>query len=104
YPIPGNDDALRAIKLYTNNFAAAILAGIERSLSSSGGYKSSPAGSDQAGPADQTGPADQAGPEDQADAKPNQNASQTVRAVEAEQPAEQPAEAESAQSDQATGE
>ncbi|MEM7072820.1 MAG: 30S ribosomal protein S2, partial [Pseudomonadota bacterium] len=46
YPIPGNDDALRAIKLYTNNFAAAILAGIERSLSSSGGYKSSPAGSD----------------------------------------------------------
>ncbi|MEM7070219.1 MAG: 30S ribosomal protein S2 [Pseudomonadota bacterium] len=35
YPVPGNDDALRAIKLYTNKFASAVLVGIESSLASS---------------------------------------------------------------------
>ncbi|WP_375327309.1 30S ribosomal protein S2 [Candidatus Tisiphia endosymbiont of Nemotelus uliginosus] len=36
YPIPGNDDAIRSIKLYCNLFADAILAGIEESLVASG--------------------------------------------------------------------
>ncbi len=36
YPVPGNDDALRAIQLYANKFSAAVLAGIERSLIESG--------------------------------------------------------------------
>ncbi len=36
YPIPGNDDAFRAIKTYCNYISQAALAGIEDSLASSG--------------------------------------------------------------------
>ena len=36
FPIPGNDDALRAIELYCDLFAAAILDGISAELSRSG--------------------------------------------------------------------
>lgn len=36
HPIPGNDDAIRSIKLYCSLFAEAILAGIEESLVASG--------------------------------------------------------------------
>ena len=36
YPIPGNDDAIRSIKLYTDLFASAALAGIAESLTASG--------------------------------------------------------------------
>lgn len=36
HPIPGNDDAIRSIKLYCNLFAEAVLAGIEESLVASG--------------------------------------------------------------------
>ncbi len=36
HPIPGNDDAIRSIKLYCNLFADAVLAGIEESLIASG--------------------------------------------------------------------
>jgi small subunit ribosomal protein S2 len=36
YPIPGNDDAIRSIKLYTDLFANAALAGIAESLTASG--------------------------------------------------------------------
>ncbi len=37
YPIPGNDDATRAIKLYCDVFARTILAGIEKSIAAGGG-------------------------------------------------------------------
>lgn len=36
YPIPGNDDAIRSVKLYCQLFAEAALAGIEASLAHSG--------------------------------------------------------------------
>lgn len=36
YPIPGNDDAIRSIRLYCNLFADAALAGIQEALSASG--------------------------------------------------------------------
>lgn len=36
FPIPGNDDASRAIKFYCNIFAAAVLSGIQADLESSG--------------------------------------------------------------------
>ena len=36
YPIPGNDDAIRSIKLYCSLFADAALAGIQDSLTDSG--------------------------------------------------------------------
>ncbi len=36
YPIPGNDDAIRSIKLYCSLFADAVLKGIEDSLIASG--------------------------------------------------------------------
>jgi small subunit ribosomal protein S2 len=36
YPIPGNDDAIRSIRMYCNLFAQAALAGIEEALSASG--------------------------------------------------------------------
>lgn len=36
YPIPGNDDAIRSIKLYCQLFSDAALAGIEESLTDSG--------------------------------------------------------------------
>lgn len=37
YPIPGNDDAIRAIKLYCDLFTRTILAGIEKSVAVGGG-------------------------------------------------------------------
>lgn len=37
YPIPGNDDAIRSIRLYCDLFSAAALAGIQDSLTESGG-------------------------------------------------------------------
>jgi len=36
YPVPGNDDAIRSIRLYCHLFCCAALAGIEESLSKSG--------------------------------------------------------------------
>lgn len=36
YPIPGNDDAIRSIRLYCDLFSAAALAGIQASLTESG--------------------------------------------------------------------
>ncbi|HEX6956851.1 MAG TPA: 30S ribosomal protein S2 [Ferrovibrio sp.] len=36
YPVPGNDDALRAINLYCDLFSLAILGGIEEQLAASG--------------------------------------------------------------------
>lgn len=36
YPVPGNDDAIRSIKLYCQLFSEAALAGIEASLANSG--------------------------------------------------------------------
>jgi small subunit ribosomal protein S2 len=36
YPIPGNDDAIRSIKLYCHLFAEAALAGIQDAMTSSG--------------------------------------------------------------------
>jgi small subunit ribosomal protein S2 len=36
YPVPGNDDALRAISLYCDLFVEAVLAGIQAELTSSG--------------------------------------------------------------------
>ena len=37
FPIPGNDDALRAIALYCNLMVEAVLGGIQQELSASGG-------------------------------------------------------------------
>lgn len=36
YPVPGNDDALRAITLYCDLFAQAVLAGIQEEVTASG--------------------------------------------------------------------
>ena len=36
YPIPGNDDAIRSIRLYCTLFSDAVLAGIQEALSASG--------------------------------------------------------------------
>jgi small subunit ribosomal protein S2 len=36
YPVPGNDDALRAINLYCDLFSLAVLSGVEDHLSASG--------------------------------------------------------------------
>ncbi len=36
YPIPGNDDAMRAIQLYCDLFSAAVLDGLQQELTSSG--------------------------------------------------------------------
>lgn len=36
YPIPGNDDAIRSIRLYCSLFADAVLVGIEEALAASG--------------------------------------------------------------------
>lgn len=35
YPVPGNDDAIRSIKLFTTKFGEAVKAGLERRLSDS---------------------------------------------------------------------
>ncbi len=37
YPIPGNDDASRAIQLYCNLIASAVLEGLQQELASTGG-------------------------------------------------------------------
>jgi small subunit ribosomal protein S2 len=37
YPVPGNDDALRAIALYCDLFAGAVLDGIQADIAASGG-------------------------------------------------------------------
>jgi small subunit ribosomal protein S2 len=37
YPIPGNDDAIRAITLYCDLIAGAVLDGISAELAASGG-------------------------------------------------------------------
>lgn len=37
FPVPGNDDAIRAITLYCDLFAGAVLDGIQASVSSAGG-------------------------------------------------------------------
>ncbi len=37
FPIPANDDALRAIELYCNLFAGAVIAGIQAEVTASGG-------------------------------------------------------------------
>jgi small subunit ribosomal protein S2 len=37
YPVPGNDDALRAINLYCDLFAQAVLDGIQQEMTASGG-------------------------------------------------------------------
>ncbi len=47
YPIPGNDDALRSIKLYCDLMATAVLAGVKQSVMESGkdvGEEESPDG------------------------------------------------------------
>jgi small subunit ribosomal protein S2 len=36
YPVPGNDDALRAINMYCDLFARAVLDGIQAEMSASG--------------------------------------------------------------------
>jgi small subunit ribosomal protein S2 len=36
YPVPGNDDALRAINLYCDLFSLAVLSGVEEQLSATG--------------------------------------------------------------------
>lgn len=36
YPVPGNDDAIRSIRLYCSLFSSAVLAGIEEGLTASG--------------------------------------------------------------------
>jgi small subunit ribosomal protein S2 len=36
FPVPGNDDAIRSIRLYADFFSRAALAGIEESLAASG--------------------------------------------------------------------
>ena len=36
YPVPGNDDAIRSIRLYCSLFAGAVLTGIEEGLTASG--------------------------------------------------------------------
>jgi len=35
YPVPGNDDAIRSIKLFTNKFGEAVKLGLEKRLSDS---------------------------------------------------------------------
>ena len=37
YPIPGNDDALRAIQLYCDLVAGAVFAGLQNEVTESGG-------------------------------------------------------------------
>ncbi|MFQ5971126.1 MAG: 30S ribosomal protein S2, partial [Alphaproteobacteria bacterium] len=37
YPIPGNDDAMRAIQLYCDLFAGAVIDGLQQELAASGG-------------------------------------------------------------------
>jgi ribosomal protein S2, bacterial type len=37
YPVPGNDDALRAINLYCDLFSLAVLGGLEEQIAASGG-------------------------------------------------------------------
>ena len=44
YPVPGNDDALRAIELFADLFADAILDGLQAELASSGADKDSGGG------------------------------------------------------------
>jgi small subunit ribosomal protein S2 len=39
YPVPGNDDAARAIQLYCDLFVDAILSGIEKRLGGAAGKK-----------------------------------------------------------------
>jgi small subunit ribosomal protein S2 len=36
YPVPGNDDAMRAIHLYCELFSAAVLDGLQAELAASG--------------------------------------------------------------------
>lgn len=47
YPIPGNDDAIRSIRLYCSLFADAVLVGIEEALTASGVDLGSIANSDE---------------------------------------------------------
>jgi small subunit ribosomal protein S2 len=44
FPIPGNDDALRAIELYCNLFAGSVLDGLQAELAASGTDKKPKAG------------------------------------------------------------
>ena len=63
YPIPGNDDTIRAIRLFTSRVADALLEGANLRLKQEGGAEEMPQGSYEAGSAEKLA-AEMAGQED----------------------------------------
>lgn len=86
YPVPGNDDALRAISTYCDLMADSILDGLQQSVAASGGD----IGASVEAPVE---PAIEAAAEAAADAAPAAEAQPAEGEVSAEAPAETPAEA-----------
>ena len=94
FPVPGNDDAIRAISLYCELVTSAVLDGIEREMTASG----QDIGELEAAPQEQV-----AGPEDEPEAAPADTAGtpEAVMAAEVPEPAEVPEAARAAESPEA---
>ena len=94
FPVPGNDDAIRAISLYCELVTSAVLDGIEREMTASG----QDIGELEAAPQEQV-----AGPEDEPQEASADTAGtpEAVMAAEAPEPAEVPEAAPAAESPEA---
>ena len=103
YPIPGNDDAARAIELYCGLVSKAVIAGIEESSSSAGidlGAAEEPA----AEPALAEEPAAEEAPAEEAPAEEASAEEASAEEASAEEVAEEPAVEEEAAEESAEDE
>ncbi len=93
HPVPGNDDAMRAIQLYCDLFAGAVIDGLQQELTAAG----ADAGEADAPPAEvpaettpaETVPAGEAGADEAASEAPKPAASDDTAAGSAAEPVEQ---------------
>ncbi len=88
HPVPGNDDAIRAINLYCDLFARAVIDGLQEELAASG----ADIGAAEEGLAEDLPPVDAEAPAEEATEAPAEESADGEAAAEA--PSEAPAEAD----------
>ena len=123
HPVPGNDDAIRAINLYCDLFARAVIDGLQVELAASGAdigaaeeglaedlppveaaaAEEAPAAGDAAAAAPAEAPADADATPESSDASGAPEASETPEAADAAQAAEASAAPEGGEAEQAAG-
>ena len=121
HPIPGNDDAIRAINLYCDLFARAVIDGLQEELAASGAdigaaeeglaedlppveaaaAEEAPADGEAAAEAPAEAPADTDATPESSDASGAPDASETPEAADAAEAAEAPAAPEGGEAEQA---